>query len=185
MKKISLNLAARPLRNRRLFVLLGGGLSLIFFLAVLLTVIFFFQFTLKKRSVKASLGKLEATMADAQRDQRRLLARNKEAAKKSQKEVDLVNSIILKKSYPWTEFLGKLEDALPESSYILSLAPTAVKDTLVQFRFKVVSASLDDLLVLINRLLDMKFTQPRVESEERNDRGQLVSDISVSYERAI
>jgi hypothetical protein len=49
----------------------------------------------------------------------------------------------------------------------------------------VVSRDLNDLLALINKLQELKFSQPRVETEERDDRGQLTSDISVSYERVI
>jgi hypothetical protein len=59
------------------------------------------------------------------------------------------------------------------------------ENSTVQFRFKVVSQSLDDLLKLINNLQAQKFSTPRVENEERNERGQLVSEISVSYERNI
>jgi hypothetical protein len=65
------------------------------------------------------------------------------------------------------------------------MAPTLVDDTRIQFRFRVVSPSLDDLLALINKLQDLKFSQPRVETEESNDRGQLTSEISVTYERVI
>ena len=81
--------------------------------------------------------------------------------------------------------MSKLEECLPDSSYILSLAPTVVESTRVQFRFRVVSPNLDDQVALINKLLDLNFSQPRVESEESNERGQLTSDISVTYERHI
>jgi hypothetical protein len=65
------------------------------------------------------------------------------------------------------------------------MTPTLVDNTRIQFRFRVVSLSLDDLLALINKLQDLKFSQPRVETEERNERGQLTSEISVTYERVI
>lgn len=185
MRRLNLNLATRPLRNRRLFWLLGGLLGLAFLVTVLLAIIVFFQFTLKKNVVVAGLRKADETIKTAQSEQKRLGVRLKEAAKKDQKTVDAINSIILKKSFSWTDFLSKLEDCLPDPSYILSLTPTLVDDTRIEVRFRVVSQSLDDLLALMNKLLDMKFSPPRVETEERNDKGQLTSEISVTYERAI
>lgn len=185
MKRISLNLATSPLRNRRLFFFLGGCVGLGLFLLALLAGVFFLRFNLKKRTVKVLLTKAEEAILTDQREGKRLSAKNKEAVKKDKEKVDLINSIILKKSFSWTGFLSKLEECLPDSSYILSLAPTLAEDSRVQFRFKVVSQSLDDFLKLVNNLQAQKFSQIRVESEERNDRGQLTSEISVSYERNI
>jgi Tfp pilus assembly protein PilN len=185
MQRLSLNLATRPLRNRRFFTLLGGGLGLAFLATALLAVILLFQFTLKKNSVRAGIRKADKTVQNAQAEQKRLENQLKEAAKKDQDIVAAINSIILRKRFSWTDFLSKLEDALPDSSYILSLAPTLVDDTRVQFHFQVVSQDLDGLLALINKLQELKFTRPRVETEERNERGQLASEISVTYERVL
>ena len=185
MRRLNLNLATRPLRNRRLFLLLGGLLGLAFLVTALLAIFLFLQFTLKKNVVRTGLKKADETVKTAQSEQKRLEIRLKEAAKKDQDFVDTINSIILRKSFSWTDFLSKLEECLPDSSYILSLNPTLVKDTRIQFRFRVVSQSLDDLLALINKLQDLKFSPPRVETEERDDRGQLTSEISVTYERDI
>lgn len=185
MRRLNVNLATRPLRNRRLFFLLGGVLGLFFLVTSLVAVIIFFQFTMKKNVVKAGLQKTDASTRAAQTEQKRLAARVKEAVGKDQDIIDTINGIILKKSFSWTDFLSKLEECLPDSSYILSLAIPQVDNTRIQSRVKVVSQSLDDLLLLINRLQDLKFSRPRVETEERNDRGQLVSEISVTYERII
>jgi uncharacterized membrane protein YciS (DUF1049 family) len=185
MKKITLNLATSPLRNKRLFFFLASCVGLGLLLAALLTAIFFLRFNLKKRTLKASLTRVEEAILTNQREGKRLSVKNRDADKKDKEKVDLINSIILKKSFSWTELLSKLEECLPDSSYILSLAPTLVEDSRVQFRFKVVSQSLDDLLKLVNNLQTQKFGPPRVESEERNERGQLTSEIYVSYERNI
>jgi Tfp pilus assembly protein PilN len=185
MKRISLNLATSPLRNRRLFLFLGGLLGLAILVSAFLAGLLFLRFTLKKRAVQSSLKKTRETILQNQREAKRLSTKSKEAAQRDKGTVDQVNSIILKKSFSWTEFLSKLEECLPDSSYILSLAPTLAENSTVQFRFRVVSQSLDDLLKLINNLQAQKFSTPRVENEERNERGQLVSEISVSYERNI
>jgi Tfp pilus assembly protein PilN len=166
-------------------MLLAGLLGLAFMVTSLLAVVIFFQFSLKKGLVRADLQKADASIRTAQADQKKLDARVKEVSGKDKDIIDTINSVILKKSFSWTDFLSKLEECLPDSSYILSLAIPQIDNTRIQFRVKVVSTSLDDLLDLINRLRDLNFTRPRVETEERNDRGQLVSEISVIYDRDI
>jgi hypothetical protein len=185
MKRLSLNLATRPLRNRRLFTLLGGLLGLAFLVTALLAVVIFFQFALKKSAVRARLRAADETVQTAQSEQKRLDIRIREATGRDQDVLAAINSIILRKSLSWTDILSKLEDCLPDPSYILSLAPSQVDDTRIQFRFRVVSAGLDDLLALLNKLQEMNFSTPHIESEERDDRGQLTSEISVTYERVI
>lgn len=185
MQRLNLNLATKPLRNRRLFMLLAGLLGLAFLVTAFLAVFFLLQVILKKDTVRADMKKADKTIRTARSEQKQLSTRVQEAAKKNQDIVDTINSIILRKSFSWTDFLSKLEECLPDTSYILSLAPTLVHDNLVQFRFRVVSPGLDELLALINKLQAMKFSQPRVETEEKDDRGQLTSDISVTYERII
>lgn len=185
MRRLTLNLATKPLRNRRLFFFLGGALGTVFLVIAFLAVFLFLRFALKKHGTQVRLDKAEETIKTSQSEQKRTDNRIKEVTAKGQGIINTINSIILRKSFSWTDFLSKLEECLPDSSYILSLAPSLVDDTRVQFRFRVVSRNLDDLLALINKLQELKFSQPRVETEERNERGQLTSDISVSYERAI
>lgn len=185
MRILNLNLATRPLRNRRFFLLLGGLLGMAFLVTAFLAVFLFLQFSLKKNAVRADLKSADEKLKTAQSEQKQIAIRLKEAAGKDQNIIDTINSIILRKSFSWTDFLSKLEECLPDSSYILSLTPSLVDDSRIQLSFKVVSQSLDDLLALINKLQDLKFSQPRVETEERNDRGELTSDILVIYERVI
>ena len=61
----------------------------------------------------------------------------------------------------------------------------ALESHRVQFRLKVASAGLDDQLALINNLLELNFSQIRVEAEEVDTGGLLTSDLLVSYERHI
>jgi Tfp pilus assembly protein PilN len=185
MQRLNVNLATRPLRNRRLFLLLGGVLGLAFLTTTLVAVIIFFQFSLKKNGIRASMRQVDASIRAAQTDQKRLAARVKEATTKDKDIIDTINGIILKKSFSWTDLLSKLEECLPDSSYILSLAIPQIDNAGIQFRVRVASQSLDDLLALINRLQGLNFSRPRVETEERNDQGQLVSEISVTYERTL
>jgi Tfp pilus assembly protein PilN len=185
MKPLHLNLATRPRRNRRFFLSLAGLLGLALAAVLAAAVFLFLHFTLKSRAVKAELREAEGLVRAAETEQRRLAARIRESAKKDQQTVDVINSIILRKSFSWTEFLSTLETVLPPPCYILSLNPTQVEDTRIQVRFKVASPSLNDLLSLITKLNEMKFSQIRVENEERNTLGQVISEISVTYERVV
>jgi len=185
MRIIGLNLASRPLRSRRLYFFLGGLVGSLLVVAAVLAAIFFLRFHLKSRALKSRLAEMETRLAASQREERRLSARIREAVKKDQDKVDLVNGIILRKTFSWMEFLSRLEESLPASSYIIGLDPQEVGEVSAQFRFRVVSRSLEDLLGLITNLQARKFSQIRVESEEKTAQGQLMSEISVSYERGI
>lgn len=185
MRTIGLNLASRPLRNRRLYFGLGGLVGTLLAVSAVLAVVVFFRFHLKNRALKSRLTEIETKLTACQRDERRFSVRTREAVKKDQDNVDLVNRVILRKTFSWMELLSKLEESLPASSYLTSLDPQEVGEVRTEFRFKVVSSSLEDLLGLIANLQARKFSQIRVESEERTSQGQLMSEISVSYERSI
>ncbi len=183
MKRINLNLACHPLRNRRFFYFLSAFLGLGLLISTFFSGQLFIRYYLKAKAARRALAKVEASLLTAQREERRLSSRIQEAEKRDKDEIDLVNSLILKKSFSWSGFFSELEDCLPESSYILSLTPTLIDDARIQMRFKVVSPGLDDLLALVDKLKSLHFSQIRVESEDRNPQGMLTSEITLSYER--
>ncbi len=185
MKSVHLNLASRPLRNRRLFLFAAGGLALTAFVALALGAFVFFRFALRSRGTRAELARVEAAIQTAQREKAVSLAKVQEVMKRDRLLADFANAIILEKSFSWAEFLSRLEDGLPDSSFILSLAPVAVESHRVQFRLKVASPGLNDQLALINKLLELNFSQVRVEAEDVDARGLLTSELLVTYERHI
>ena len=97
----------------------------------------------------------------------------------------MVNSIILKKSFSWIEFFADLEKSLPDSSYIVSLAPTLTEDSKIKLRLRVACISVDDLLKLIDNFGAMKFDEIQIDGETLSERGLLISEISLRYERSI
>ncbi|UCC38249.1 MAG: hypothetical protein JSV96_10395 [Candidatus Aminicenantes bacterium] len=145
----------------------------------------FLEYRGKTREVKGSIAKTNQLIINAQNDQRKSAANVKQAVKNYRDKVDLVNNIILKKSFSWIEFLSDLESALPDSSYIISLAPTLTKDSRMLLKFKVVSPNVNELLKLINNLNALGFSQINPISEDENKRGLLITEISLSYERNI
>lgn len=183
MITIELNLAARPVRNRRLYVFLSGLLLAVTAAAIILAAFFTLQYSGRIGSLKSRLAGMEGRIATAEREERQLSIKTREAARRHQDNVDLVNTLIARKAFCWTDFLSRLEEAMPASSYVLALDQQKGPGEKSRFRFRLASRSLEDLLVLITNLQSRRFSQIRVESEEKNAQGQLVYEITVSYEQ--
>jgi Tfp pilus assembly protein PilN len=179
---LDVNLATKPVRNRRFYVLarniLAAAVVIVIGVAAFSVVRYGFQASRLKSSVEETGGLVDA----AGKEVRRLTLDIQKAKKTSQSEVDLVNDIIIRKSFSWTEFLSLLEASLPDSSYITSLVPSFSGERTVGLKIKLVSASLDDLLTFLNNLNARKF-RFRLESESREEGGGLISEISLTYER--
>lgn len=184
VRQLYLNLATRPVRNRRFYLMsrniLAGGLVLLLGLSAFSAV----NYGLQTSRLKASLAETSRLVAAAGQEQKRLSADVDREEKASRDKANLINGIILQKSFSWTGFLSELEAALPDSLYITSLVPNFSGDRTVNLRIKVVAPGLDDLLAFLNNLNARKFKY-RFENESREDDGHLVSEISLTYERDI
>ncbi len=182
-KRLNLNLASHPLRNRRFFFLLIGILSLLLVVVLGLGGYTYWKYSTKNRDFERNWAQIENKIRNAQREEKRLTVQIEEAAKKYQGQVTSLNTLILKKSFSWADFLSSLEEALPESCYIVSLEPALVKDNQTEVRLEVVAPNLDELLNLNRNLYEKNFSSIRIISESTNETGFLVSEISLIYER--
>jgi Tfp pilus assembly protein PilN len=181
---LDVNLATRPARNRRFYLLARNTLAAVIVAAMGLAAFSVAQYGVQAFRLKASLEETGRRADAAGKEQRRLATDIQQAKKTDHAEVDLVNGIIFRKSFSWTAFLSLLEASLPDSSYITSLIPSFSGERTVSLKIKLVSASLDDLLTFLNNLNARKFSY-RLESESREEEGRLVSEISLTYERDI
>ncbi len=183
-KRLNLNLATHPLRNRRFFY------SLLWLLAISLVLISYpaarayVKYRGEAQKVITSMANIEQQMMIAATEEKNFREKIEEARRRDKEKVDLVNSIILKKVFSWTELLSTLESSLPDSSYILSLAPNLADDSSLQVRLVVASQSLDRLVEFLNKLRGLKF-KIKIIGEMNSEKGLLISDVSLSYERAI
>lgn len=184
-KKISLNLASKPMRNRRLFYFLLCFVGITLVVVSFLAGEIFFTYRTKRSEVTTSIANLEQNMRVAQRKESEFTTKISTEEKNFKGKVDLINGVILRKSFSWMKFLANLENSLPDSSYIVSLAPKLTGESSMEVRFKVVSQNLSDLLKLINNLRGLGFEEVKVESEVKDDRGLMVSEISFRYERTV
>ena len=151
-KRIKLNLASHPLRNKRLFFLLCTLLCLVFIFVSVMGGVVYFSYKGKARIIRATLSEIEQSRQSIQSEELKYSADIRRASNEHQPTVEMLNGLIYKKSFSWVDFLACLEESLPNSSYITSLAPTLTEDLQMKVRFEVISRNLDDLLKLINNL---------------------------------
>jgi hypothetical protein len=182
---LNLNLATRPLRNRRLYHVLLRGLVLLLAVLAALTVFVLLKYGGEGRRLKAARAEAGALQAEAQREDRRLAADIRRATDLSRLRVELVNGIILKKSFLWTGLLTELEKALPGPSYITAMTPAFTANGSVAMHIRLTSRSLDDLMAFITSLTARGFKDIQVGGETRSDDGRLITEMDLRYERAL
>ncbi len=180
---MNLNLATHPLRNRRAFTWLAGLLSACLVAVLALAVFYFVRYHSRRVEAGEKLAGLREAIATAEDEDRQFAERIRTVPPKDKLALDVLNGIIFKKSFSWVDFFSKLEEALPATSYLASLAPSFREDSSLELKLKVVSQTLDDHIALITNLNALKFSGIMVQNEDRNDRGQIVSEISLTYER--
>lgn len=173
------------MKNRRLFWFLLALLSFSVCLVLALGGNIYFKHKIKAQEAEHAVAQMEIQMADAQREANQLGVRLEEIEELRGKEIDLINELIFSKSFSWIEFFSSLEDALPASSYILSLSPNPKEGLSMEVRFKVASASMNELLRFIARLAAQGFKDIQILSESKSPDGYSFSEISLRYERNI
>lgn len=181
-KPLRINLASKPLRNRRLFfMLLGGGVLGILALAVVAGSAFV-SYKKKNAHLHSSLIQVQEQIHQTQQSNRELSRKIQKMTQDQKNKIDRMNEIIYKKCFSWVDFLSALEDSLPSSCYIVSLSPSQKGESRLEVRIEVVSPHLDALLRLIDRMNAQNFKEIRVISESKKETGDLISGISFTYE---
>jgi hypothetical protein len=182
-KNVPVNLASRPLRNRRFF-----SAGLLAFAAV---------FVLAALAAGLSLGKSRKLEAEARADLGRIARLSESALKEKDawsaeaaelslklKDTEAVNGIIRRKSFSLVDVLTRIEEALPAGSYVAGISPLEAADGRLDLRFRVVSPSLPELLALVQKLAGQGFKDISVKNEATVE-GRLVSEITFSHERPL
>jgi hypothetical protein len=166
---LNLNLATRPLRNRRLYNAAVRALA---------------GFVVVLAALAASAG-TRKIQTDAGREEKRLAADIEREEKLSRARIELVNGIILRKTFSWTGLLSDLEASLPGPSYITALNPSFTPTGAVALQMSVTSRNLDDLGAFITALNARGFKNILVGGEQRSQDGRVLTPISTTYERPI
>lgn len=184
-KRVQLNLATNPLKNRRFFFLLSGILAVLVLVISFTGGVTFWKYSSRNKNFRANNAQIDKMIYDTKREELRLSALIEDASQKYQRKVDVFNTLILKKSFSWIEFLSALENSLPASCYVESLAPTLKENSQMEVRLKIAAPSLDELLNLNQNLYKKSFTGIRIISEAIDEAGLLIAEITLFYERTI
>ena len=182
---LHMNLATRPTRNRRLYRAARNVLAILAAAFIGLAVWTVARTSLKDAGVKSEVAAIAKTLEASRQEERKHTQAAEKLKKADLPRVNLVNDVILRKTFSWTSFLSEFETALPEASYITAFTPRFSGPRTVSITARVVTRSLDDLLALINALNARNFKGIQVNSESRSDLGQLVYELSLTYERPL
>lgn len=182
---LDLNLASRPLRNRRLFRTAAWALVAAIVALAGLAAFVFLTYGGETSRLKASMSETRQVQADAAREERRLQADIDREEKLSGARVDLVNAIIRKKTFSWTGLLSELERALPDASYIMNLSPAYTSGGGVELQMRVSSRTMDDITAFITALNAQDFKGIQLSGEQRDRDGRYLMEIRATYERPL
>lgn len=182
-KGLELNFATRPARNRRLYLFTVRLLALLFVLLAGLAVFTAVKYGLPAFKEKSALD-AERKLLDRDRQE---LERLRNAAGRLEKDlepkVEAVNSVIIAKSFSWTELLTRLEKALPASCYVVSFSPGSPDGRSVRIRMKVAAGSLAGLVNFIDNLRAEGFRDISIASQSNDESGGIAADMEFAYER--
>jgi hypothetical protein len=183
-RKIGVNLAARPLRNRRFFFLLVGVMAALFLFAAVLSLAVFFNGRSTERKAAASLVETGRAIESARGDRDAWTAQVREWTKARRPTIDAVNGILAGKSFSWTDFFSRLEEAIPPSCLIVQMAPLVAREGRIEVRFKLSSPTLEELLTFIQKLNGQGFKNIAVRQEAQAG-GRWITEIELTHERAL
>lgn len=173
------------MRNRRLFFLLVAllGVSIILFLASGGKI--HFEYKDLAQEADKEVRQIERQISDDQKEANELTIKIEDMDKRNSEEVELINSLVYSKSFSWINFFSTLEEALPASSYIVSLRPFPEEGISMEVQFHVASVSMNEILNFIARLAAKGFKDIQILSESKSPEGYVLSEISLRYERNI
>ncbi len=182
---LNLNLATRPLRNRRLFLAASRALGALVILLAGLSVFIVLKDGRALSRLKADVAATQRAQDSAVREAMKRKGDIDRETKLSGPRVELVNGIIQRKMFSWTGLFTDLEKCLPGPSYITSLIPSFTADGAVALQMRVTSRSLDDLKAFITALYANGFTKVNEGGEERDAGGRILSEFTAIYARPL
>jgi hypothetical protein len=182
---LNLNLATRPLRNRRLYASAVRILGALIVVLAGLSVFVLLKYGGETARLKSDIAATDKTQFEASREEKRLKADIAREEKLSRARVDLVNGIIQRKMFSWTGFLTALEESLPGPSAITALAPSFTSGGTIGVQMRVTSRNQEDLLAFITALMAHGFKDPRVGGVQKDEASRLIAEITATYERPL
>ncbi|MCX7973916.1 MAG: hypothetical protein N3B16_05380 [Candidatus Aminicenantes bacterium] len=179
--KIYLNLASQPSRNRRFFFLIGGTLFILNLASLFISLWLFIDYQKTFRQKRDEIIRISMEEDALRREERQFTARASALSKSLETEVELVNSIIIEKSFSWSDFFSRLEKALPPTCYLNSLNFNRRPDMKLEVKFRLVAPNLNSYLATIDKLREVGFSGLQVQSEDLSG-PSIISEMVMIYE---
>lgn len=182
---LHLNLASRPARNRRLFFILLILMGVLSLLIALAGGSIYFNFREKARSLRGAIAEIEGESERLQRESIRYTTQISNYSQTHTKKIDLINSMIYKKSFSWVGLFSTMEEILPASCFIVTLAHAYEEDKSIGISMRVAAPGLPVFQQLLQGLHDAGFIEIRLRSEAQASSGYYLYDLTFRYERII
>jgi len=181
-KAIRINLATRPARSRRIFLLARVGLVLVMILSGAVLVLGLLKHAVPAANLRPVLSGDRQVLNGLDAEFRKIQAAVREKENALGPDVEAINAVIYRKSFSWLSLLSGLEKALPDSCYLTYLSPAVLNGGSVSLKIRVVSGGLDDLMNFIDRLSAAGFNGIRTTSESGAERQGMETEMSLTYE---
>lgn len=183
MSQFDLNLSTRPFRSYRLQTLL---LSVAVVALVGASVGQFIGFKRDSRLTSQVRGQAQSAQVDADVLGRQIneldakLSRPEAVDKIS--EIQFLNGIIARKTFPWTRIFSDLEELMPETVHLISLRPDVADDGTARLHIEVRAKTVDDWVKFAAALQSVPaFDELVVSTEEKRQEIKTGNDVSFSF----
>ncbi|MBM3292954.1 MAG: hypothetical protein FJY82_00355 [Candidatus Aminicenantes bacterium] len=178
-----INLASRPVRNRRFYFAALGGMMAVFVLAAAVLGLWLVRASSRASADAKAAAAASLRSSDTERERLDFVGRADALQRRERDLVAQVNQAIARKRFSYVEFFALLEEALPARCYIAALTPVSAPEGRIENRLRVVTAGLEDLMGLMTRLENLKFKNVMMKGEIQVG-GELVAEIGLVYEKA-
>ena len=168
--RLDINLASQPYEDARQFWMRWGsaigGVGLLTLVLLTLTVTGW----INARRDREAMSEKRTLIAD--RDQRRANAEeflNRQENRNTRDTSQLLNELIERKAFSWTQVLESMEKVMPPRVHLVSISPELDEDNQLALKMNVAGDSRDRALELVRRMEDSQhFAQTYIKLETHN-----------------
>lgn len=151
--RVELNLASRPVENRRRFYALAGTSIAILLALALLQATAFFGDWWSGRDAGRRISQLQAELTRLEDEQRKLEEQLKEPqARDVMEHAYFLNSLILQKSISWTKIFMDMEKIVPDRVQVVSIRPEVLDTNQMRLDMNVSGETMEQLLDFLRRV---------------------------------
>ena len=186
MKPIHLNLASRPYRDERPFIIVVVVSSLLIAFLTLMNFDAWYRIRNETRETRAKTASLE-TQAEQERVRTDALNQKLRTVdtKRLARQTQFANAVIAERAFSWSELLDRLERVLPDYVRIDSISPAFDKSGLVHLTLHCIARDGTGLVSTLNRMnQEPYFSNPFPNGEDHTEQGYLFT-IGVDYRPSI